>query len=140
MDLDIWTCRNCSREVAMKLSRCPRCGFDKSGLSPAAAGAAQVQGDSRPARAAFRISSLSPTRSDDVSPWGYVGIGLSIAFVGGLVVGGTGSEGGTLFGLLLVGFGSLLSSIGTIALGVHIGMAAWQRSIEAVLEVSRSER
>lgn len=140
MDLDIWTCRNCRREVAMKLSRCPRCGFDKSGLPPAPAEGSRVQRDSRPTRAAYRISSQSPTRSDDVSPWGYVGMGLVIAFGGALVIGTTESEGGTLFGVLLATMGSLLSSIGTIALGVHLGMTAWQRSIAAVVEVSRSER
>ncbi len=140
MDVELWKCRNCGREVAMKLPRCPRCQFDRSGQSPAPVGAAAtVQRDSFPSRGAYRVSSHTPSRSDDVSPWGYVAIGLAIAFVGGLVTGLTDGEGGLLFGLLLVGFGSLLSSIGTIALGVRIGMADWQRSITAVIDIARAE-
>jgi len=120
----------------MKLGRCPRCQFDSSGHPPTAA--PQIERDARPARAAYTVSSPSATSSDDLSPWGYVWSGLGIAFVGAVIIDATSRDGGMLLGLLLAAIGALLSTIGTIALGVRIGISAWQRSTATVIEVSRS--
>lgn len=58
------------------------------------------------------------------SPWGWVLGGFGLAIAGGFVV-YVGVDGGTAavaaLGYLLAGFGGIMSMVGTIALGVHLG-------------------
>jgi hypothetical protein len=66
---------------------------------------------------------MSVTPKRGVDALGYLVIGLVIAALGGLVL----STGNSSIGWLVVGVGGIFVNVGTIALGVQIGMEEVER-------------
>ena len=109
--------------MAAKLPRCPRCGHGRDG-SPAPDRAA---GPSDPE--SYRVSI---SISSDGSPWNYLILGVVVAMVGGVVLAFSDGPLALLVGCAAVGVGSLVATIGTVAVGVELGMSAAANSVRSV--------